>query len=281
MITASSLAQYAPAPTHLIWWVLLGVFVATLLGVLTLKEPGNTRPYAISSLRPQVSVPRPARGAFATALPCLIGLWALGGFYLSLGPSLAAQLLHSRNLLWGGVLIFLLSGLGTATTAALAKVNPARVMLAGCLAVTVGAAVTFVAIETGTPWALFLGTAIAGLGFGPGFLGAYRSTVTVPGVSPGERAGLITAIYVVSYVATAVPAVIGGITTALYGLHDTALVYSVAVGALTATAAVILLTRRAVVPAAPEHAARCPDLGLGASSVPPCPPIAKQTRAAA
>jgi len=280
-VAATVLAQYALAPTRLIWWLLLGAFVASLLAVLAIQEPGTRRPYAPASLRPRISVPRPARGAFATALPCLIGLWALGGFYLSLGPSLAAQLLHSRNLLWGGVLIFLLSGLGTATTAALAKVNPARVMLAGCLAVTVGAAVTFVAIETGTPWALFLGTAIAGLGFGPGFLGAYRSTVTVPGVSPGERAGLITAIYVVSFVATAVPAVIGGITTALYGLHDTALVYSVAVGALTATAAVILLTRRAVVPAAPEHAARCPDLGLGASSVPPCPPIAKQTRAAA
>ena len=47
------------------------------------------------------------------------------------------------------------------------------------------------------------------------------------------------------------PAVIGGITTALYGLHDTALVYSAAVGVLTATAAVILLARRTTAPAAP------------------------------
>jgi hypothetical protein len=80
----------------------------------------------------------PGPGAFAAALPCLVGLWALGGFYLSLGPSLATQLLHSRNLLWGGILIFLLGGLGTAATGALAKMSPARVMLAGCLAVTPG-----------------------------------------------------------------------------------------------------------------------------------------------
>jgi MFS family permease len=145
-------------------------------------------------------------------------------------------------------------------------------MLAGCLAVTAGALVTFAAIETSTPWVLFLGTAIAGLGFGPGFLGAYRATATVPLVTPGQRAGLITAIYIVSYVATAVPAVIGGITTSLYGLHDTALVYSVAVGVLTATAAAILLARRTATPAAPEHAAPCPEPPPGACTVPPCPP---------
>jgi hypothetical protein len=48
------------------------------------------------------------------ALPALVGAWALAGVYLSLGPSLAAEQLHSRNLLWGGVLIFLLTGLGAA-----------------------------------------------------------------------------------------------------------------------------------------------------------------------
>ena len=288
-VAASVLAEYAPAPSRLIWWLLLGVFVATLLAVLSIREPGTRRPYALASLRPRVSVPRPARGAFATALPCLVGLWALGGFYLSLGPSLAAQLLHSRNLLWGGVLIFMLSGLGAAASGALAKAGPARVMLAGCLAVTAGALVTFAAIETSTPWVLFLGTAIAGLGFGPGFLGAYRSTATVPMVTPGQRAGLITAIYIVSYVATAVPSVIGGITTSLYGLRDTALVYSVAVGVLTAIAAVILLARRTTQPAALEHAAPCPEPPPGACTVPPCPPnspplepskITRQTRAA-
>lgn len=269
-IAASVLGQYAPAPTRLIWWLLLAMFLATLLAVLTIQEPGSRRPHALGSLRPRVSVPRAARGAFAVALPCLVGLWALGGFYLSLGPSLAAQLLHSRNLLWGGILIFLLTGLGAVASGALAKVSPTRAMLAGCLALTAGALVTFVAIDTSTPWVLFLGTAIAGLGFGPGFLGAYRATVAVPSVTSDQRAGLITAIYIVSYVATAVPAVIGGITTTLYGLHDTALVYSAAVGVLTATAALILLARRT--PAAPGHAAPCPEPPPAACTVPACPP---------
>jgi hypothetical protein len=195
-VAASALAQYAPAPTHLVWWLLLGAFAAGILALLVIEEPGMKHPGVLGSLRPQVTVPRAARGAFIVALPCLVGLWALGGFYLSLGPSLVAQLLRSHNLLWGGIVIFLLTGLGAGASGALTRANPARVMLGGCLALTAGALVTFAAIETSTPWALFLGTAIAGLGFGPAFLGAYRATVVL--VGSAERAGLITAIYIVS-----------------------------------------------------------------------------------
>ena len=240
-IGASALAQYAPAPTRLVWWILLGAFAAGALAVLAMAEPGTPRPGALSSLRPQVSVPRPARGAFVAAVPCLVGLWALVGFYFSLGPSLVAQLLHSGNLLWGGVVLLLLGGTSAAAAGALTKADPSRVMLAGCIALSVGALVTFAAIETGTPAALFLGTAVAGLGWGPAFTGAYRATVVL--VPSEQRAGLITAIYIVSYVALGT-AVIGGVTTTVYGLHATALVYSVVVTGLTAAAAAILLVRR-------------------------------------
>jgi MFS family permease len=90
-IGASALAQYAPAPTHLVWGLFLGAFIAGVVAVLAMPEPGTVRPGVVSSLRPHVSVPHAARGAFATAVPALVGTWALAGFYLSLGPSLAAQ----------------------------------------------------------------------------------------------------------------------------------------------------------------------------------------------
>jgi hypothetical protein len=45
----------------------------------------------------------------------------------------------------------------------------------------------------------------------------------------------------VSYLALGIPAVIGGIATSQYGLHDTALVYSVVVAALVAVALGLLM----------------------------------------
>ena len=116
-------------------------------------------------------------------------------------------------------------------------------MLGGCLALVVGALVTFAAIETSTPAVLFVGAAVAGLGLGPAFMGAYRSTVAL--APPDDRAGLITAIYIVSYLATGIPAVIGGIATSHYGLHETALVYSAAVAVLAASAVALLAHRMA------------------------------------
>jgi hypothetical protein len=115
-----------------------------------------------------------------------------GGFYLSLGPSLAARLLHSPNLLWGGILIFLFTVLAAAASAALDKENPSAVMLGGWIAVIAGAGTTFSAIESGKPAVLFVGTAIAGLGFGPAFTGAYRATIAF--ASSDDRAALITVI---------------------------------------------------------------------------------------
>jgi MFS family permease len=269
-IGASVLAQYAPAPSHLVWWLFFGAFIAGVVAVLAMPEPGTVRPGVVRSLRPHVSVPQAARGAFATAVPALVGIWALGGFYLSLGPSLAAQLLHSMNLLWGGILIFLLTGLGAAASALLARKDPSAVMLGGCLVLIVGALVTFASIETGTSAMLFVGTAIAGLGFGPAFMGAYRATVAA--ATSHDRTGLITAIYIVSYLATGIPAVLAGIATSHYGLRKTALVYSVAVTVLAAVAVSRLLVRQTA-PGGVEHGTRHADAPPGPGTVPPCAPL--------
>ena len=90
-LVTSALVQYAPAPTRLIWWALLAVFAAGIVAVLAMAEPASRRPGVLASLRPRVAVPRQARSTFAAAVPCIVAGWALGGLYLSLGPSLAAQ----------------------------------------------------------------------------------------------------------------------------------------------------------------------------------------------
>jgi len=127
-LITSALVAYAPAPTHLIWWALLAVFAVGVITVLAMTEPGSRRPGVLTSLRPRVAVPRQARGTFAAAAPCIVAQWALGGLYLSLGPSLAAQATGSPNPVWGGLVIFLLFGTGAAAApppALSRKVSPA------------------------------------------------------------------------------------------------------------------------------------------------------------
>jgi MFS family permease len=246
----SLLAQYGPAPARLVWWLLLGAFTAAFVLVAVMPETGTRRAGALASLRPHISVPRPARGTFARAMPAVMAVWALGGFYLSLGPSLAAQLSGSRNLLWGGAVAFLLTGVGAASAVAVRNVRAPAQMLGGCLALMAGAGVTIAAIQTGAAAMLLLGTGIAGLGFGPAFLGAYRTVVAL--ADPTDRAGVIAAILTVDYLAFGLPALIAGMATAHFGLHSTALAYSAAVAGLAGAATLFSRTRsRPCAPQAP------------------------------
>jgi MFS family permease len=174
-------------------------------------------------------------------------------------------------------LIFLLTGLAAAASTLLARKNPSAVMLGGCLVLIVGALVTFASIETGISAVLFVGTAIAGLGFGPAFMGAYRATVAA--AASDDRTGLITAIYIVSYLATGIPTVLAGIATSHYGLRKTALVYSVAVAVLAAVAVSRLLARQTA-PGRAEHGARHADAPPGPGTVPPCAPLTPRPRQA-
>ena len=239
---ASALVQYAPAPTHLVWWLLLAAFLAAGVAVLAMPETAPARPGALGSLRPRVAVPRQARRTFAMALPCLIAVWMLSGFYLSLGPSLAAQVLRSPDLLWGGLVIFLLAGIGAAASVVFRSASGPAAMLAGCLGLLAGAVVTLAAIETASASAFLAGTAVAGAGFGTAMLGAFRSVTAL--AAPGQRAGLVAAYFIVSYVAFSVPVVIAGVAITHFGLHRTALVYCAVIAVLAALAAAGLIIRR-------------------------------------
>ena len=275
VLLTAVLVQYGPAPTQLVWWLLLGAFGAALVLVAVMPETGTRRPGALAALRPHVRVPRPARGAFARAVPAVVASWALGGFYLSLGPTLAAQLTGSRNLLWGGAVAFLLTGVGAAIAFAARDLRATAQMLGGCLALMAGAGVTVAAIETGTAAVLLLGTGVAGLGFGTTFLGAYRTVVAL--ASPSDRAGLIAGIFSVSYLAMGLPTLIAGIAASHVGLHGTALVYSAAVAGLAAVAASTFVSRgRSRTGPSVRSAAAASDVCPGPCTVPPQLPSAHQ-----
>jgi hypothetical protein len=267
-LATSALVQYGPAPMHLVYWLLLGAFILGGLAVLAMSEPGTRRPGAFGSFRPQLRVPRQARAAFVSTLPCLVALWALGGFYLSLGPTLARQLLGSPNLLWGGIVIFLVTGVGALAAIMLRSVPPANAMLVGCLALLSGLGVSVAAIAETSAAGFLTGSGLAGFGFGVAFLGVFR---TLSALAPAEeRAGLIATIYTVSYLAFGVPVVIAGITANHAGLHDTALGYSASLIVLVGAATFGYLTQRSAHTHDKQRGPSPIDLPPVACSVPHC-----------
>jgi hypothetical protein len=227
-----------------------------------MPEPGLRRSGALASLRPRVGVPPGARRAFAATLPCLVALWALGGLYLSLGPSLAMGLIGSRDRVWGGLVIFLLMGGGAGASIALRAWSGERAMLWGSATLLIGIGLTIPAISASLAVIFLIGTTVAGLGFGLAFLGVFR---TLTALAPAnDRAALIAAIYTVSYLAFSVPVVLAGVATTREGLRDTSLAYAGVVAALVAIALVSFTLRHAKRSATVEPDHRPLDL-------PPCP----------
>lgn len=249
--------QYLPAPTRLIYLVLLGVFGAQAVGVLAMRETAPRRPGALRSLVPDIRLPSALRAEVAIAAPVLFAVWALAGFYGSLGPALTATLLHSTSVVYGGLSLFILAGVAAGSVLAFNRVEPRPVLFLSIGALVAGVAVTLAAASADSAAGFFAGTAIAGVGFGGGFQGGIR--LVVPLAGERERAGVLSLLYVVSYLGLGVPAVIGGVlVTEVNGLLETAREYGSAVILLAVLAlAGLLLHRPEKAPAAAAVVVGC------------------------
>jgi MFS family permease len=243
---SGALVEYAPQPDRLVYIVLLVVAVVLLVAVRFRVDEtitDRTRPRLWS----RIAVPKQARPTFLAAVPCLAATLALGGLYLSLGPSLASDLSHSHNHLLGGGVPAMLCGTGALSIAALRSWSPRTCMIAGCISLTVGPALTVVALSIPNAGLFYASTAVAGVGFGVGYLGAFRSLVAR--ATPEHRGALVSAIYVVAYTAFSIPVVVAGVIDTHIGLRDTATGFLAVLAVLAFTA--LIATLRTPPPAQP------------------------------
>jgi hypothetical protein len=232
--------QLLPAPTKLVYLVLAALFLLQAAGVRRIAETSRRVPGAVHSLRPTLAVPGPVRGALAVAAPSLIAVWALAGFYASLGPSLAALIAGSNSTILGGAALFVLAGSGALTVLVFHRTEARAFSLAGAGLMILGVALVLAAVPSRSLILFFTGTAIAGAGFGGGFQGGLRTIVPLAG--PAERAGVIAVIYIISYLALGLPAIGAGILVVHTTVIHTAVLFGLGVIALAAiTGAAILL----------------------------------------
>jgi MFS family permease len=237
------MVQFLPAPTHLVYLVFFGVFVLQVLGVALMTETVTPRPGALASMRPHLRLPPVVRRPFLLAAPVLVAAWALAGFYGSLGPALVHRIVAGHSLLLGGLTLFVLAGSGALTVLAMRQRSATTFMVFGATVLLVGVGLTLVAAARASAPLFFVGAVLAGMGFGAGFQGAIRTVLAL--TQPHERAGVLSVLYVVSYLAMGVPAVAAGFRVVHGGgLTHTAREYGFAVMILAALALVGALARR-------------------------------------
>ncbi len=223
----SLLVQFAPAPTLLVYIVTLILLI--LQAVLLWLVPETTRRQSglLASLKLEVAVPPQVRRTLLALTPINIAVWALAGFYLSLVPSLVSTTTGSTAPLTGGSVVAALTISGAAGVFLLREKSTAMIMKFGIPSMTLGILTVVAGMHAAEVSILGLGTLIAGAGFGATFLGTVRSIM--PLAKPDERAGLLSAFYIQSYLAFSLPAILAGFLSKALGFAEAADIYAAAI----------------------------------------------------
>ena len=117
--------------------------------------------------------------------------------------------------LLGGLALFVLAASAGLAVLVLQHRAPRAMMTFGASLLAAGVGIAVWSLPHHAIAVFFVGTAIAGMGFGTGFQGAVRSIV--PFAAPHERAGVLSIVFIVSYLSMGVPAIAAGVLVARHG----------------------------------------------------------------
>lgn len=261
---SGAVVELVAAPAGVVFTALAVLVALALLALLGLPETAGTatggsgggsgasraeaarerRTALLRSLRPSASVPAASRRRFAAAAPVFVATWALGALQLSLGPSVAREVLGLEHPLAGAALVASFSTAGGVAALLGARATSEALERRGTAALAAGALLSAAGLAAALLPVYAVGTAVAGAGFGAAFAGALRAVAAT--AEPHQRAGLLTSVYVVSYLAFSLPALVAGELAGHLGLLPVVVVYTGSVVVLSVVAGVV--GRRAATP---------------------------------
>lgn len=233
-----------PGPTSTPYVIHSLVLMALLLPLYLLRarpaiKPGEgPRPLkALAPRRPSLS--HEARGAFWLAAAVGFLSFTVFGFCLSLAPGYFARILSIDS----RPLIGVLSGLtlGASALSQLLSIRSRFAVPAGLG--LLGGSVTLIAAAAAwsNPWLLVCASLSAGVGQGIAFRTVFNDVAGK--VEASRHAQIISTVYVITYLGSAVPVIGLGIATAVYGLEGAVAGFVVLCGAAAVALAAVTLRR--------------------------------------
>jgi MFS family permease len=237
-LLAGLLAQYAPLPTRLCFYVDLGLIAAGLVCVKLVSEPvQRSENLALGPRR--LTVPVEVRSVFVRAAIAGFAGFSVMGLFTSVSPAFLAQVLGETNLAVIGAValsVFAASVAGQSTSNALGLERALRL---GCVGLILGMVLVAASLLAKSLPLLLVGALVAGLGQGMSFragLAAVSEKVS------GEQRGSVTStLFVTLYVGISIPVIGEGALAVGVGLITAGVVFAGVVALLAATALGLLL----------------------------------------
>jgi MFS family permease len=198
-LLAGVLAQWAPAPRHLSYLVLLAatLVAAAFVARVPDSEEGEREPWHIQWPR----VPRRARANFARVSLTAAVVWATVALFLSIVPLYAAAILHTRNL----ALLAAIAAMALVASSCAQLVGRGG-QLTGLLLLAAGLIAVVAAGPLGSLALLAGGAACAGAGHGIAFVNAQQE---LNELAPADRRGEVTSAFIAAIYALVASSVVG------------------------------------------------------------------------
>lgn len=219
------------------------VYLVIAVLFLGVPETAPRKAGAWASLSFRLTIPSAIRSDFWRGAPAVIAGWATGGLFLSLGATIVRGELGGEAHVWQGLGVVLLAGVGAVTAFTLRRIAARSMVLFGTAALAVGTLLSLIALSVASLPFYLAAAAVTGMGFGTAFSGVVASLA--PKIPSTERADTFAAIYLLSYLAFGVPAVIAGALVGAVGLEAVCVGYGVVVIALAGVAFALRLRRAA------------------------------------
>jgi MFS family permease len=232
---AGVLVDYGPEPSVVVYVTLLVAFLAAIPPILRLPEPARAGPRRLVVLS-RIALPAGRHREFWLMSLGAIATWAVGGFYLSLGPTVSAQVLGSDSYTVNGITIAILGAAGLLAQVLCYGWSFRREMVVGAVLLDLGIAGVLGSLWSTSAVLFFSGSVVLSFGWGLTAIGSFRSVVAL--AEPARSAEVVAAVYAVSYLAFSIPSVLAGYAAEPFGLRGTMLVFGIAVSAMAAVAAV-------------------------------------------
>jgi MFS family permease len=247
-LLAGVLAQLAPLPLRLPFWVDLGLVLLAVLAVWAMPETVDVPEH------PRLRISRPdlppqVRPVFIRAATAGFAGFAVLGLFTAVAPSFLLELLHQPSHTLSGAVVFTVFAASTLGQVALARWFGHRALAAGCVALIAGMGLLAAGLAA-TSLALVIASAIiAGLGQGLCMRAGLEAVNTQ---APAQRrAGVASTFFIVMYIGISLPVIGVGIAATRLGLQTAGIVFSIAVAAIAVATTLIparTRTTRAAIP---------------------------------
>jgi MFS family permease len=214
-LVSGLLARYAASPLRLPFEVYLVALATVAVAVARAPE---TRPRPVGKLSQvqvhlRIGVPRETLNSFTP--PAITGfvIFALGGLYFALIPSILIHDLHQHNVAIGGLVVFELGITATVFILLGHRLRPTAAMTGGLVLLLPAVALVVSAQAASSMPLLLAATAIAGPAIALGYRGSLQ---VVNEIAPeNRRAEVISSYYIACFVGNSIPVIGLGVLATL------------------------------------------------------------------